>query len=93
MGLYLYIWSTKIKGFKDYFVTFDKYLINDSVTVNYEKCTVLSINCIWVVEEGYKEKKALDWYCYIIYQHEGETHKITFFMTECVNFNQEVLWN
>lgn len=59
MGLYLRIWSTNIKGFKDYFVTFDKYLINDLVTVNYEKCAVLSINCIWVLEEGYKEKKKL----------------------------------
>lgn len=94
MGLYLCIWSTKIKGFKDYSVTFDKYLINDSVTVNYEKCTVLSINCIWVVEEGYKNKTyALDGYCYIICQCEWEAHKTTFFMTEGVNFHQEVLWN
>ena len=94
MGLYLGIWSTKIKGFKDYFVTFDKYLRNDSVTVNYEKCTVLSINCIWVVEEGYKDKTyALDRYWDIICQCEWEAHKITFFMTEPVNFHQEVLWN
>ena len=79
MGLYLRIWSTKIKGFKDYSVTFDTYLINDSVTVNYEKCTVLSINCIWVVEEGYKDKTyALDRYCYIICQCEGEAHKQLF---------------
>lgn len=83
----------KNQRFKDYFVTFDKYLRNDSVTVNYEKCTVLSINCIWVVEEGYKDKTyALDRYWDIICQCEWEAHKITF-MTEPVKFHQEVLWN
>ena len=51
MRLHLYRQSAKIKGSKDYFVTLDKYLMNDSVTANYEECTVLSINFICAVQE------------------------------------------
>lgn len=56
MGLHLCSWSAKIKGGKDYFATLDKYLMNDSVTANYEEGTALSINCICVVEVCYKDK-------------------------------------
>lgn len=56
MGFYLCSWSVKIKGGKDYFVIFDKYLMNDLVIVNYEEGIVLSINCICVVEVCYKDK-------------------------------------